>query len=93
MSYSGRLFRQRSEGVGDEGLGHGVAPNRDPFGSEPSQVPCLTNQFCSTTRQRAKKQVNLEVASEASMQAFGAITSRKGLADKPLEALRFSAGF
>ena len=47
----------------------------------------------TTTRQRAKKQVNPEVASEACMQASGANPSRKRLEDKPLEALRFSAGF
>ena len=34
------------EGVGDEGLGQDVAPNQDPFGSQTSQVPCHTNQFC-----------------------------------------------
>jgi hypothetical protein len=47
----------------------------------------------STTRQWAKKQVNLEVTSKARTQAFGATTYRKRLEDKPLEAPRFSAGF
>jgi hypothetical protein len=50
-------------------------------------------RFLSTTRQWAKKQVNLEVTSKARTQAFGATTYRKRLEDKPLEAPRFSAGF
>ena len=40
-----------------------------------------------------KKQMSIEVTSEACMQAFGASTSEKGLRTEPLEALRFSAGF
>ncbi len=52
-----------------------------------------TRQFEATTRQRAKKQMSLEVASEACMQAFGASTSRKGLENQPLEVHRFSAAF
>src|SRR4051794_29989358 len=54
---------------------------------------CGIQQFYSTTRQWAKKQVDLEVASEVCMQVFGASTSRKRLEDKPLEAPRFLAGF
>jgi hypothetical protein len=40
-----------------------------------------------------KRPVNLEVASEACIQAFGASTTRKRLDDQPLEAPRFSTGF
>jgi hypothetical protein len=53
----------------------------------------MIHRFFSTTRQWAKKQVNLEVTSKARKQAFGATTYRKRLEDKPLEAPRFSAGF
>jgi hypothetical protein len=49
--------------------------------------------FFSTIRHRAKKPMNLEVASEACMQAFGTNPSRERLEDKPLETPQFSAGF
>ena len=47
----------------------------------------------TTIRHRAKKPMNLEVASEACMQAFGTNPSRERLEDKPLETPLFSAGF
>jgi len=47
----------------------------------------------TTIRHRAKRPLNLEVASEACMQAFGTSRSRKRLEDKPLETPQFSAGF
>src|SRR4051812_47728573 len=58
----------------------------------PAADAALTLSF-TTIRHRAKKPRNLEVASEACMQAFGTSPSRKRLEDKPLETPQFSAGF
>ena len=72
---------------------HGVRRSSIKRGNSGISGGRCAERRLSMIRHRAKKPVNLEVASEACMQAFGTNPSRERLEDKPLETPQFSAGF